>query len=68
MTTIAIAIAIDCGSTIDKFVGDAMIVFLGDLSTKGQARDALKCVEMVVRMRQCVHELWDHWRRLRVPD
>jgi adenylate cyclase len=64
MTTIAI----DCGGTIDKFVGDAMMVFFGDPSTEGESRDALKCVEMAARMRQRVLELRDHWRRLGVPD
>jgi adenylate cyclase len=64
MTTIAI----DCGGTIDKFVGDAMMVFFGDPTTEGEAQDALKCVEMAVRMRQRVLELADHWRRLGVPD
>lgn len=63
MTTIAI----DRGRTIDKFVGAAMMVFSGDPSTEGEARDALICAEMPVRMRKRVHELCDHWRRFGVP-
>ena len=32
MTTIAI----ECGGTIDKFIGDAVMVFFGDPNTEGE--------------------------------
>ncbi len=60
MTTIAI----ECGGTIDKFIGDAVMVFFGDPNTEGETQDALKCVEMAVRMRQRVNELSKYWNRL----
>ena len=42
------SIAIDCGGTIDKFIGDAILVFFGDPETAGDEEDALKCVEMAL--------------------
>ena len=36
MTTIAI----ECGGTIDKFIGDAVMVFFGDPETLGEEQDA----------------------------
>ena len=64
MTTIAI----ECGGTIDKFIGDAVMVFFGDPNSDGETEDALKCVEMAVRMRQRVNELSKYWNRLGAPE
>ncbi len=44
------AIAVECGGTIDKFIGDAVLVFFGDPETEGEEEDALKCAEMAIRM------------------
>jgi len=60
-------IAIECGGTIDKFIGDAVMVFFGDPETVGEAEDALKCIEMAVRMRDRVAELQKYWKKLGVP-
>jgi adenylate cyclase len=38
------------GGTVDKFVGDALIIFFGDPTTKGTQLDALACVDMAVAM------------------
>ena len=38
------------GGTIDKFVGDALIIFFGDPTTKGTHLDALACIDMAVAM------------------
>jgi adenylate cyclase len=38
------------GGTIDKFVGDALVIFFGDPITKGAHLDALSCVDMAVAM------------------
>jgi adenylate cyclase len=38
------------GGTIDKFVGDALVIFFGDPDTKGAHLDALACVDMAVAM------------------
>ena len=64
MTTIAI----ECGGTIDKFIGDAVMVFFGDPNSDGETEDAWKCVEMAVRMRQRVNELSKYWNRLGAPE
>ena len=48
------AIALESGGTIDKFIGDAVLVFFGDPESEGEREDALKCVEMSLRMKQRV--------------
>ena len=62
MTTIAVK----SGGTIDKFIGDAIMVFFGDPETEGEVEDALKCVEMAILMRQRVEELQKHWKKMGV--
>ncbi len=57
------SIAIDCGGTIDKFIGDAVLVFFGDPDSEGETEDALKCVEMAIRMQKRVVELQKYWRK-----
>ena len=54
-------IAIEYGGTIDKFIGDAMLVFFGDPETDGDRNDALKCARMALRMRERVRELEQVW-------
>ena len=46
------AIALDHGGTIDKFVGDAMLIFFGDPETKGDAEDAKACLRMAIDMQR----------------
>jgi len=55
-------IALDYGATIDKYVGDAILVFFGDPETKGVNEDALACVKMAIAMRKRMHDLQDTWR------
>ena len=38
-------IALQYGATIDKYVGDAIVMFFGDPETRGVKEDALACVE-----------------------
>jgi adenylate cyclase len=59
MTTIAI----DCGGTIDKFIGDAVMVFFGDPESLGEEQDALNCIEMALRMQARVEELREYWTK-----
>ncbi|MBT5413014.1 MAG: adenylate/guanylate cyclase domain-containing protein, partial [Rhodospirillaceae bacterium] len=54
-------IAIEHGGTIDKFIGDAMLVFFGDPETDGDRNDAMKCARMALRMRERVAELRSIW-------
>ena len=54
-------IAIEHGGTIDKFIGDAILVFFGDPETEGDRNDALRCARMALRMRERVLELEKVW-------
>ena len=45
-------IALKYGGTIDKFVGDAIMIFFGDPETKGLKEDAKACVMMAIEMRE----------------
>ena len=56
------AIALQHGGTIDKFVGDAMLIFFGDPETKGEAEDAKACLRMALDMQHRLAELNVKWR------
>ncbi len=53
MTEIATAY----GATIDKFIGDAIMVFFGDPISEGAQKDAVKCVKMAIAMQSRIKEL-----------
>jgi class 3 adenylate cyclase/HAMP domain-containing protein len=55
-------IALDHGATIDKYVGDAIVIFFGDPETRGVKEDALACVKMAIAMRARMRELRKVWR------
>ncbi|CAH2402654.1 Adenylate cyclase, class 3 [Mesorhizobium escarrei] len=55
-------IASDHGATIDKYVGDAILMFFGDPETRGVKEDALACVEMALAMQKRMSELAEIWR------
>ena len=61
-------IAIEFGGTIDKFIGDAVMVFFGDPKSEGDRQDALNCTKMAVRMQQRVGELQDYWKNLGIGE
>tara|TARA_R110002095_G_scaffold40742_1_gene37577 strand:- start:3114 stop:6101 length:2988 start_codon:yes stop_codon:yes gene_type:complete len=54
-------IALVHGATIDKFVGDAIVIFFGDPESKGVKQDAIACVRMALAMRERLAELNDVW-------
>jgi class 3 adenylate cyclase len=54
-------IALDCGATIDKYVGDAIIAFFGDPETRGVKEDARTCVNMAIAMQRRMQELQSEW-------
>jgi len=56
------AIALRHGGTIDKFIGDAMLIFFGDPETKGPAEDAKACLRMALDMQRRLAELNLEWR------
>ena len=55
-------IALQYGATIDKYVGDAIVMFFGDPTTLGVKEDALACVQMAIAMQKRVGELAHEWR------
>jgi adenylate cyclase len=55
-------IALAYGGTIDKFVGDAMVIFFGDPETKGDAEDAKACLRMAIEMKDRIAGLNAKWR------
>jgi class 3 adenylate cyclase len=56
-------IALDHGATIDKYVGDAILIFFGDPETQGVKEDALACVKMAIAMRHRLQDLEQIWRQ-----
>jgi adenylate cyclase len=56
------AIAHQYGGTVDKFIGDAMLIFFGDPETKGDRADAQACVRMAWHMQRRLLELNAKWR------
>ena len=56
-------IALVHGATIDKYIGDAMLLFFGDPESKGVVDDAKACVMMAIAMQRRMRELEHDWRR-----
>lgn len=56
------AIAQKHGATIDKFIGDAIVAFIGDPTTNGVTEDARACVRMALDMQARLDELEVQWR------
>jgi len=55
-------IATEHGATIDKYVGDAILMFFGDPESRGVREDALAAVKMALAMQRRIVELADIWR------
>lgn len=55
-------IALEHGATIDKYMGDAMMVFFGDPESQGVREDARACVLMALRMQEQLAVLRQRWR------
>jgi class 3 adenylate cyclase len=56
------AIAHEYGGTVDKFIGDAMLIFFGDPESKGDRADAKACLRMAWHMRCRLLALNAKWR------
>jgi len=54
-------IALKHGATIDKFIGDAMLMFFGDPKSNGVKEDAQACVKMAVEMQNRMQDLDKKW-------
>ncbi len=55
-------IALEHGATIDKFIGDAMLMFFGDPESKGVEEDAMASVRMAIAMQRRMRDLQVDWR------
>jgi adenylate cyclase len=52
--------------TVDKFMGDAIMILFGDNSetSQGIKKDAVQCVSMALEMSKRMQELQSHWSEL----
>lgn len=55
-------IAMEHGGTIDKFMGDAIMVLFGDNDSKGAKSDCRRCLSMSIAMRKRMKVLQQQWR------
>lgn len=60
-------IALKHGGTIDKFIGDAMMVFFGAPEFISDVEHARRCVTMALEMREALYRLREQWRLLGIP-
>ena len=54
-------IAIRHGGTIDKYIGDAIMIFFGDPESRGDTEDAIACVRMAIEMKNAMEKLRKKW-------
>lgn len=55
-------IALEYGGTIDKYIGDAIMIFFGDPESRGEKEDAVACVKMALAMKHrmaCLQKEWE---------
>jgi len=55
--TVMSEIAFRFGGTVDKVIGDSIMVFFGDPESRGVRSDAVRCVSMAIAMRKAMQEL-----------
>jgi class 3 adenylate cyclase len=60
-------IAKQYGATIDKFMGDAILIFFGDPDSQGVEQDAKNCLDMSLAMRQQMKLLRARWVKMGYP-
>lgn len=53
--------ALACGGTLDKFIGDAVMVFFGEPASLGRERDAQACIAMAAEMQARFAGLRRRW-------
>ena len=57
-------IAKQYGGTIDKFMGDAILIFFGDPDSQGVEKDAKSCIDMAIAMRKQMKFLRERWVKM----
>ena len=50
-------IALEYGATIDKYIGDAIMIFFGDPTSLGTKEDAVQCIKMSLAMQNRLTQL-----------
>ncbi|MFS1427595.1 adenylate/guanylate cyclase domain-containing protein [Vibrio splendidus] len=55
------SIAVNNGGTVDKYIGDGMMVFFGDPSSLGEIADAKACMTMCIKMQSAMSDLNTKW-------
>jgi class 3 adenylate cyclase len=56
------------GGTIDKFIGDAIMIFFGDPKSRGEKQDAIACVMMAIEMLGRLRYLQEKWVNQGISD
>jgi len=54
-------IALDHGGTIDKYIGDAIMIFFGDPESLGEKEDAIACIKMAIAMKKKLITMRREW-------
>jgi len=62
------SIAVTHGGTVNKFIGDAILVFFGDPETRGAVEDAKACLAMALAMQRRLAELNAQWRKRGIAE
>jgi adenylate cyclase len=62
------SIAAAHGGTVNKFIGDAILVFFGDPETRGAVEDARACLAMALDMQRRLAELNVRWRKRGIAE
>jgi len=55
-------IALNHGATVDKYIGDAIMLFFGDPKSNGIREDAVACVNMALEMKEHMQVLHYRWK------
>lgn len=61
-------IAMKYGGTVDKYIGDAIMIFFGDPDTRGIKIDAVSCVKMALEMLTRLSVIKKKWESQGISD
>ena len=61
-------IALKYNATIDKFIGDAIMIFFGDPEFIDDVTHAKSCVKMAIEMQKKMPDINDYWKKSGISD